>query len=250
MAISEDSYLGAQKAFWDTNEETSRLGRVDTISRTCSEYEERADRDSAIVFAGLEACIDADSRILEIGCGVGRLLSRLLARTAPKLVIGVDISAGMIAHARNALGTREDVLLATNSGQDLEMIASESIDIAFCNDVFIHVHDIDVMRRYLSEVRRVLKPSGVFRFNVRRMVLSTMFSNSPGGLLAKVSYAIGLRSPLKKAKNPVAGFSGLQYRERDMTRLIKEAGLEITTLFAEGSNGHQDGRIWCTCRRA
>src|SRR5258708_2264928 len=109
-------YLVEQKAFWNVDEATLRLGRVDTISRSEREYEERADRDFAKVFSGVAERIDSDTTILEIGCGVGRLLTRLLQHTAPKLVIGVDISEAMIAHARTALGTRNNVLLTTNSG--------------------------------------------------------------------------------------------------------------------------------------
>ena len=245
-------YLAEQKAFWNVDEATSRLGRVDTISRSEREYEVRADRDFAEVFSGVTERIDSDTTILEIGCGVGRLLTRLLQHTTPKLVIGVDISEGMIAHARAALGTRNNVLLTTNSGADLEILDNASIDFAFSNDVFIHVHDIDVMRQYLDEVRRVLKPRGIFKFNVRHLCLAKMFANSPGGLLAKASYKIGLRSPLKKTGAASAGFSGLQYRERDINRLVKDAGLVITsvTIAAGECRDDDDSIIWCVCRLA
>jgi ubiquinone/menaquinone biosynthesis C-methylase UbiE len=247
--ISSSEYLVAQKAFWDVHERLARFGRVDTLSTSEIEYEARAERDFARVFAGLEHRIEAQSTVLEIGCGVGRLLSRLLAYTTPKLVIGLDISAGMIEQARNALGPREDLILLTNSGADLQMIANESVDLAFCNDVFIHVHDIGVIRQYLDETRRVLKPSGVFRFNVRRMQLARMFSNTPGGLLAKLSYSMGFRSPLRRSENPVAGFDGLHYRARDMTRMVRSSGFKIARLAVHEGEGADGERYWCTCQR-
>jgi SAM-dependent methyltransferase len=226
--ISSSEYLVAQKAFWDVHERLARFGRVDTLSTSEIEYEARAERDFARVFAGLEHRIDAQST---------------------KLVIGLDISAGMIEQARNALGPREDLILLTNSGADLQMIANESVDLAFCNDVFIHVHDIGVIRQYLDETRRVLKPSGVFRFNVRRMQLARMFSNTPGGLLAKLSYSMGFRSPLRRSENPVAGFDGLHYRARDMTRMVRSSGFKIARLAVHEGEGADGERYWCTCQR-
>jgi SAM-dependent methyltransferase len=243
--IASRDYLDAQKASWDVDERLARLGRVDTVSKNEAEYEERANQDFELVFRGLDHCIGSESTILEIGCGVGRLLSRLLARKTPKLVIGVDISAGMIAHARNALGERDDLILMVNSGADLSLISTQSIDLVVCNDVFIHIHDIDVIRNYLAECKRILKPSGVLRFNVRQMLIGKMFANTPGGLLAKISYATGIRSSLKKSGHPIPGFDGLQFRKHDIRRLLRDA--ELIGQVDERDDG---GRLWCTCRPA
>src|SRR3954447_13905379 len=101
---ADSKYLQEQKNFWDADEETSRFNLVDTVSRTEDEYNRRADQDFEMVFSGVR--IAPDWTILEIGCGVGRLLSRLLSRTNPGKVIGVDICEGMIQHARNTLGAR------------------------------------------------------------------------------------------------------------------------------------------------
>jgi ubiquinone/menaquinone biosynthesis C-methylase UbiE len=246
---SDSKYLQKQKKFWDADEKTSRFDLVDSVSRTEDEYNRRADRDFEILFSGVR--ITPNWTILEIGCGVGRLLSRLLSRTNPGKVIGVDISEGMIQHARNALGTRDNLTLAVNSGTDLSMIPDRSVDFAYSYAVFIHIHDIAVVQRYLSEVQRVLRPSGFFKFNVRRMDLVKMFSNSPGGLVAKVSYVIGARSPIKEASGQtIAGFSGIHYRERDLRHLVKVAGMEITDAvhMEEQAGPVNEGRILCTCR--
>jgi ubiquinone/menaquinone biosynthesis C-methylase UbiE len=242
------SYLQEQKCFWNADEQKSRFGRVDTVSKTEAEYNRAADKDFEKVFSDVRT--DPNSTILEIGCGVGRLLSRLLCRRKTGKVIGVDISDSMIQYARNALGARDDLILAVNSGADLSIIPDGSIDVAYSNDVFIHIDDVEVVGSYFNEVRRVLKPSGLFKFNVRRMELEKMFSNSPGGLLAKVLYTVGAWSPINATGQPSAGFNGIQYRERDLRRLIRTARMDIVTVVhiraAVGPDLH--GRIWCTCR--
>ena len=93
------------------------------------------------------------------------------------------------------LAPRDNLTLAVNSGTDLTMIPDRSVEFACSYAVFIHIHDIAVVRRYLNEVQRILKPSGFFKFNVRRMDVANMFSNSPGGLVAKVLYLIGAAVP-------------------------------------------------------
>jgi ubiquinone/menaquinone biosynthesis C-methylase UbiE len=243
LGSSQDrEYLIEQKRFWNVDEETSKFGRVDTISSNELEYNRRAQEDFETIFSGIQ--IEPTSTILEIGCGIGRLLALLVAQTRSGRVIGVDISEGMIQQARAALGERDNLTLEVNSGADLSMIPDRSIDFIYSKDVFIHIHGIGIVKSYLTEVERVLRPSGSFRFNVRLMDTATMFSNSPGGLWAKVAYSIGVLSPIRSdAGPPIPGFDGLQYRERDLRQLATAAGLEITT-FVRG------GEIWCTCRLA
>jgi len=233
-------YLVQSRNFWNTDEQTSKYGRVDTISRNEAEYERRADKDFETVFSGVE--IAPNGTILEIGCGIGRLLTRVLSNATCDRVIGVDISERMIQHARAALGAKNNLMLLVNTGTDLSTVPNASVDFAYSKDVFIHIHDVTVVRGYFAEVRRVLKSNGIFRFNVRRMDLARMFSNSPGGLLAKCAYLTGAWSPIRQSKGEaVAGFDGIQYRKRDIRRIAKDAGMDVAVVV-------QNGQMWCTCR--
>jgi SAM-dependent methyltransferase len=231
-------YLKSQKNFWNTDERTARLGRVDTVSRSEEEYERLADEDIQRVVEAIP--LKPGATVLEIGCGVGRLLGRFRALHPSVKLIGVDISENMISYARAA---HPDLALQVNSGADLPMIESGSVDYAYANDVFIHIADGAVVRSYLAEVRRVLKPSGIFRFNVRPMKLSRMFSNSPGGLLAKASYLLG-RSTIGDYQPGRGGFNGHHYRRNDLKRLAKEARLRVISITETPA---PDGnRLWCT----
>ena len=236
------TYLDKQRQFWNVDPQTSKFGRVDTVSRSEAEYNKWADEHFSQLCSGIN--FNSDNAILEIGCGVGRLLHKMQTKPHRRLV-GVDISANMIELTRQQLTPDARTELYVNSGADLSMITSGSIDFCYANDVFIHIAEIDVVRAYFTEVARVLKSCALFRFNVRRLVLNAMFSNSPGGLLAKLSYLFSSRH-LHSYVPGVEGFSGIMFRPRDIRRIANSCGLTLTKANAvpDPSGG---GFLWCDC---
>ena len=135
------SYLDKQRQFWNVDPITSKFGRVDTVSADEVEY----DRLAETHFEQICSRVNIDSStILEIGCGVGRLLSRM-QRLPHAQLIGVDISSNMIDLSRKNLLRDSRLHLFVNSGADLSMIASESVDFCYANDVFIHIADVNVV---------------------------------------------------------------------------------------------------------
>jgi len=243
--MPRNDYLDFQKDFWNVDERTARFGRVDTVSRSEEEYERLADRDFGLVLTGIP--IQSTWTCLEIGCGVGRILVRLVKRIAPSKVVGVDISENMIRYALQSLGHAPEIELHVNSGADLQTVESASIDFAYANDVFIHIADSNVVQAYFAEVYRVLKIGGLFRFNVRRLDLRHMFSNSLGGLIAKASYATRLRSPIGNYTPGQAGFSGHHYRRSDLHKLLRHSGLLVVAISE--FDAIEECKLWCTCRK-
>jgi SAM-dependent methyltransferase len=161
-------------------------------------------------------------------------------------LIGVDISSNMIDLSRKNLLRDSRLRLFVNSGADLSMIASESVDFCYSNDVFIHIADVGVVVSYLEEVARILKQGGLFRFNVRELGVSRMFSNSLGGLAAKASYLLGLRSGIHQYSPGNEGFSGLKFRRRELVRATRAAGL-ITHRISSGPDPSGGRFLWCDC---
>ncbi len=91
--------------------------------------------------------------ILDLACGTGRWLPRLLARGARR-VIGIDLSAAMLRVAGAKAGIRERLLLA-----DCEQLPfpDATFDFALCSFALNHIHDLDIAAR---ELARTLKGRG------------------------------------------------------------------------------------------
>ena len=96
--------------------------------------------------------------VLDLACGDGHLLALLDAsRRAGRLaLIGVDLSAGELGAARARLGDR--AALYRCKAQQLPL-ASGSVDVVFSHLALMLMDDADGAVR---EVRRVLKPGGLF----------------------------------------------------------------------------------------
>ena len=95
----------------------------------------------------------SDASVLDIGCGTGNFLLELNGLS--KQLVGLDISAGMLAQAkskiRNTMLIRGDVLVMP--------FCEEAFGAAYCIQVLHHIPD---KNRFMSEVYRVLKREGRF----------------------------------------------------------------------------------------
>ena len=109
-------------------------------------------------------------RILEIGCGIGRLLipmSEIFGQ-----VIGVDISSEMIHKGKKHLENIQNCQIFENNGIDLSEFPDNYFDFCFSFIVFQHIPEKKIVEKYISEVSRVLKPNCLFRFQVRGTITS------------------------------------------------------------------------------
>jgi SAM-dependent methyltransferase len=107
----------------------------------------------------------AAMRIVEIGCGAGRM-SKALANVFGE-VHAVDISAEMIGIAKARLADVPNVFFHHNNGVDLRDLPSQQFDFALSFIVFQHIPSKQVIESYVAEVRRVLKPGRLFKFQVQ-----------------------------------------------------------------------------------
>lgn len=104
-------------------------------------------------------------RVLEIGCGAGRV-TRALSEMFGE-VWAVDVSAEMIARAGQALAGRPNVRLFQNNGKDLAVLGGVQFDFAFSTIVFQHIPSREVIWNYVREVHRLLRPGALFKFQVQ-----------------------------------------------------------------------------------
>ena len=104
-------------------------------------------------------------RVLEIGCGAGRV-TRALSKIFGE-VHAVDVSGEMVARAREALRDRPNVHLYQNNGCDLAVVPPLEFDFAYSTIVFQHIPSYDVIDNYMREVNRLLRPGALFKFQVQ-----------------------------------------------------------------------------------
>jgi SAM-dependent methyltransferase len=102
-------------------------------------------------------------RVLEIGCGMGRLFEGLSARFGD--VWGIDISATMIEKGREHCPVPATWLVG--DGASLTGVADASIDHVISFEVFQHIPEREVIYSYLAECRRVLRPGGTMHVQLR-----------------------------------------------------------------------------------
>lgn len=98
-------------------------------------------------------------RLLDCGCGSGSITRGIARIVAPGEVVGIDIAASEIDHARTG-ALREKVTNARFEVGNLYELAfpDASFDAIFCHNVLEHLNEPS---NALREMRRVLKPGGV-----------------------------------------------------------------------------------------
>jgi SAM-dependent methyltransferase len=241
-----DEYLARQRTFWNTRDlDSARFERVHTDGdRSEHSWSILARRDAGLVLEGIEP--HPNWTILEVGCGVGRLISELRGRIEFARYIGVDLSESMVEFARQCVGADKRCELYVNDGRTLPMVEAESIDFAYSVDVFIHLFDVDLVGAYLGEIRRTLKQGGRFRFNVRRWDPRRAFGPSLGGRVARFFYNSGIWSAGEHQWKASEGaeFNGNQYTPRDLRRVVARSGLRIVTMDV------REPHMWCDLEKA
>jgi SAM-dependent methyltransferase len=92
--------------------------------------------------------------VLDLGCGDGRLTAEL---SFGRSLTGADVSGVALERARRRLGP--EVSLVRVSPDEPLPFDDVSFDLVLCAETIEHVRDVQLI---VSEVRRVLRPGGVF----------------------------------------------------------------------------------------
>jgi len=158
--MSDPERLENAKRIWETQAQwNTRIAILDTAevrdTETGEEAFEKAGRDDARRMAAYFA---PGGRVLDLGCGIGRVLRYLAPRCTE--AIGVDISATMLDEARPRLARQAHVRLVETRGSDLPGVDENSLDFLFSLYVLIHV-DRRSAYRYFQQFAKVLRPGGL-----------------------------------------------------------------------------------------
>lgn len=143
------------RSYW---EDLSRLDPdaaiIDPNDRRGSKNRYLAGIRDAAFRDGLQRYAIGSGVLLDLGCGTGSSTRPLL--DAGHAVIGIDISRGLLRHARERCGDEDCVFVATD-GKHLP-IADGALDAVTVYVVLSYLIEDDRVRDLLEAVRRALKP--------------------------------------------------------------------------------------------
>ncbi len=96
-------------------------------------------------------------KVLDIGCGIGRLLKPLSKYF--QTLVGIDVSSTMIAKSKEWLFDCPQISTMETSGVDLREFKDQSFDLVYSYVTFQHMPR-PVFEQYLGEINRILSPDG------------------------------------------------------------------------------------------
>ncbi len=179
--ITIEQQLEKMRQDWDQRARENARHFVDTSKTDWTDNEFFAAGEQAIREDILTDMINIcqgkepkSMRVLEIGCGAGRLTRALSSLFGE--VHAVDVSGEMIGQARKSLADRSNVHLYQNNGCDLSLIPNLEFDFAYSSIFFQHIPSHEIIETYVREVSRLLKPGTLFKFQVQG---NTMVESKP-----------------------------------------------------------------------
>jgi len=161
----------------------------------------------------LEIVAGYGGRLLEVACGEGLFLSRLLRQSPGIDAWGVDPWGQVLVRCRERLAGQglPEARLVEADGRHLPF-EDMSFDAVVCINSFMCLPDLGAARQVLAEMARVCKPGG-------RLVVE--FRNRANALL-RLKYALaGHYDPTTK-RHPLSTFY-----EKDITAVLKEKGFVV-----------------------
>jgi len=156
-------------------------------------------------------------KVLEIGCGAGRI-TRALAEVFGE-VYAVDVSGEMIAQAKAALADVPNAHVFQNNGADLRVLGDVRVDFAFSYIVFQHIPSREVIYNYVREVYRLLRPGGLFKFQVQG-------------------------AEFEEAKSGTDTWFGIHFSDEEAIKMAEECGFEARHRRHDTGQGPQYFWLW------
>jgi cyclopropane-fatty-acyl-phospholipid synthase len=258
----------AIQAHYDTGNEFYRLWLDSTATYSCALWDGIADEDlTRAQFQKLdhharEAGVERGKRVLDVGCGWGSMLERLVTHHEVGHAVGLTLSKAQYEHVASLDLPRVDVLLESWAEHE----AAEPYDAIISIGAVEHfvrpetpIDDrIATYRSFFRTCRKLLRPGG--RFSLQTMAygigrfkagaLSTIFPESDLPRLAELVEAMEGSFEIVRARNDPADYartvriwreSMRQHRER-LAEIVGDARLIHYEKFLEaGARGYDAG---------
>lgn len=221
--VSDGPTMGA---FWDARAREDALFFVDDrrtyADRAQGSFWADGERDLDRLLAAVEARVEPSDEVVDLGCGVGRLTRVLAARA--RSVTAIDVSAEMLARARELNAHLANVAWIQGDGLSLQPLDAGAVDAVVSHVVFQHIPDPAVTLGYVAEMGRVLRPGGWAAFQVSTD--PEVHRQRSRGVLRRVAAALG-RAPRGQERPEWLGCAvGLE----DVRRVAGDHGMAVAAL--------------------
>lgn len=168
---------------------------------------------------------------LDFGCGVGRLTRALAAYF--RRCVGVDISDPMLRRAEELNKDCEGCQFVLNTSDDLSRFEAASFDLIYTRYVLQHLPSAVMVRSYLNEFIRVLRPGGLLVFQLPSRI-GLLHRLQPRRRLYRLlrSLGFGERTLLERLELTPMRMGSMA--EEEVTRLMESLGGKVV-LVERGS---------------
>jgi SAM-dependent methyltransferase len=163
-------------------------------------------------------------RALDFGCGVGRLTRALGARF--ERAVGIDISAGMIEHARRLNEAFPACEFRLNAAADLGQLESAFFDLVYSSIALQHVPTVPEVERYVTELVRVARPDGLVVFGLPTHI-PFPWSLQPRRRAYAVLRRLGVSEEWMLRRTPLTPMRMTQVPEADVRALLGRVGATV-----------------------
>ncbi|MFA6918668.1 MAG: class I SAM-dependent methyltransferase [Patescibacteria group bacterium] len=182
----------------------------------------------------LRGFVQDGDRVLDLGCGNGRLAELFLDKNVSYL--GVDSSEELIKIAREKFANKKNIKFEVGDIIKLDVTASQSFNLVFMLAVLHHIPTKELRLKILADIYKLLKPGGTLvmsNWNIfgikkyRPMIVDYKYKLSQGVWSFKDVF-IPWKPIGAESRRYVHSFA-----KGEMKNLLQKAGFEIQEIYYE-----------------
>jgi SAM-dependent methyltransferase len=232
---SAEASTEAMRAYWDSKARENAMfyihSELDFRDPDAAEFWQSGAHNLDATLGPFDRQFAGTERVLEIGCGMGRITRAIAGRAAS--VVGVDVSDEMVKRAREALADVANVQIELGNGQDLSAFADAEFDACYSFIVFQHIPDPAVTCGYIAEIGRVLRPGGWAVFQISDQASIHERSSYTRGLQLRRRASRLLRRGPRGCLEPQ--WLGSAVPRADLMAALERGGLDLLGTVGDGT---------------
>lgn len=197
------------KQDWDARAQEPSTLYLDNRARSEEEFRALGEADARMILADVEADLSPEARVLEIGCGVGRILEHMARRF--REAWGVDVSPEMIRRGRERLSGLDHVRFVETGGSDLAGVPDAYFDFCYSYFTFRHLTEHRFTEAYVREAFRVLRPGGILKIEASGVYATNPFREFYDG--------------------QANSWQGVRFTMSEIVRVVEAAGFQMIAAY-------------------